>query len=337
MSAEPPSPRRSVGIELARHLQPMLPHPVIADMNALFQDVQRHRKVAFTGLGFLARHEAITLLTSEHVRTALPERILAKSSAPAADTLVWRRDYLPFVRFVHVPDDMCAGHPQVEAITDPEDRPFARLAIATAPSLLLTRDHHLLDVGLATTDRWAETMTILGSLIELDAAIYGTAHSALLLARLLGALASGAWRLVEAEPLLALALAGLAALYVALNPEQTLARLRSLNANLRTQASRLLESSAPAFDRRERLAGELSLRLLAPMLPRTLDRGCARELATRRTPLLTDHLLLACSASGRPSVSAAQLEAMLHRHPSFTPPGNGSWQLGELGLPVLEA
>jgi len=161
VSADPPAPPPSLGIELAGRLLPTLPHPVIADMNVLFQDVQRRRKSGFTALSFLARHRAINLLTSEHVRAALARKLTAKSSAPAADLRVWHREYLGFVRFVHVPEDMCAGHPQVEAIGDSEDGPFARLAIATAPSLLLTRDHHLLDVGLGS-DRWGETLTILG-------------------------------------------------------------------------------------------------------------------------------------------------------------------------------
>lgn len=38
---------------------------------------------------------------------------------------------------------MCAGHKQIDVVVDEEDRPFARLAIAVAPSLLLSRDRHL--------------------------------------------------------------------------------------------------------------------------------------------------------------------------------------------------
>jgi len=106
---------------------------------------------------------------------------------------------------------------------------------------------------------------------------------------------------------------------------------------MKTHAARLLESSAPAFERRERLAGQLSLHLLAPMLPRTPDRVCARRLAVHPAPLSTHDLLLACNTSDTSKLAATQLKGLLQRHPAFTPAGPGSWQLGELGLPVIDA
>ena len=175
-------------------------HPVVVDTNALFQDTQRYLKDGFTVLTALARHDVITMLTSQHVTQRLPEIIDEKNRNPAQQQRVWRTVYLPLIRFVEVPESMCAGHPQIEAIVDDEDRPFARLAVATAPSLLLTRDHHFSDVGLGT-ERWADALVILGSLIELDMGLYGTAHVAVVAARLLGLFVSWAGRAVAAEPI----------------------------------------------------------------------------------------------------------------------------------------
>jgi len=92
----------------------------VADANVLFQDTQRYLKDGFTALTFLARHDVITLLTSEHVRRRIPEIIDEKSRSPAQLHRVWRRVYLPLIRLVAVPKSMCAGHPQIDAIADPD-------------------------------------------------------------------------------------------------------------------------------------------------------------------------------------------------------------------------
>lgn len=138
--------RRSSWCGCCRSTRAILSSPM---HNVLFQDTQRYTKTGFTVLTLLAQHEVITPLTCEHVRERLPEIIADRSPDPRAQMRAWREVYLPLVRFVRVPDSMCAGHPQIEAIVDLEDRPFARLAIAVAPGLLLTRDHHFSDVGLA--------------------------------------------------------------------------------------------------------------------------------------------------------------------------------------------
>ncbi|MGH2864397.1 MAG: hypothetical protein ACRDJX_04015, partial [Solirubrobacteraceae bacterium] len=203
-SLTPEPPARPSPLALVRHLPSYDRHPVIADANVLFQDSLRYLQQPFTALTFLAHQEVITLLTCEHVRERMLDLIVQKSKRPDEHLRVWQQVYLPIVRFVAVPEAMCAGHPQIEAIVDPEDRPFARLAIATAPSLLLTRDHHLTDVGFGTS-AWADILTVLGSFVELDASIHGSAHAALIAARLLGLLTARIWKLIETEPLLALA------------------------------------------------------------------------------------------------------------------------------------
>jgi hypothetical protein len=309
-------------------------HPVVADANVLFQDTQRYLKDGFTALTFLARHDVITLLTSEHVRRRIPEIIDEKSRSPAQLHRVWRRVYLPLIRLVEVPKSMCAGHPQIDAIMDPEDDPFARLAVATAPSLLLTRDHHFSDVGLGT-ERWADALVILGSLVELDIGLYGTAHAVVVVARLLGLFVSWAGQALASEPIAWIVVgAGTLALIMS-DPEETIRRVRGFAAAGRRGFSRLLELSEPAFERRELAEGKLQSLLEAPMRPRNVESVCARELATRRGLLSTEDLLSACHQAGH-KLELTPLRRGLERHPSFTTPSADAWELGALGVPVVE-
>jgi len=303
-------------------------------VNVLFQDSMRYLQQPFTVLTFLAREEAITLLTCEHVRARMPELIALKRKRPAEHLRIWEQAYLPIARFVAVPETRCAGHPQIEAIPDPEDRPFARLAIATAPSLLLTRDHHLTDVGLGTS-AWADILTVLGSLIELDAAIHGSGHAAVIAARLVGLLTARIWKLIESEPLLVLAALGAGLLFVLCNWEQTVRSLRTAVDMLGAGGTRLLEASEPAFQSRERALGKLAAELQPPMLPRDIESICARELAVHRQSLTTEALRERCTGHDHP-LAQRQLTSILNAHTSFTTSRRGEWELGELGRPLIE-
>jgi hypothetical protein len=309
-------------------------HPVVADTNVLFQDVGRYLKDGFTALTFLARHDVTTLLTSEHVGRRMPEIIDEKSRNPAQLHRVWRKVYMPLIRFVEVPESMCAGHPQIEAIVDDEDRPFARLAVATAPSLLLTRDHHFSDVGLGT-ERWADALVILGSLIELDMGLYGTAHVAVVVARLLGLFVSWAGRAVAAEPIIWIPLAVATLALIMSDPEETIRRVRGFAAAGGRGFSGLMELSEPAFEQRKMAEGKLQSLLEAPMRPRSVESVCARELATRRQRLSTEDLCLAFRDAGRkPDVE--RVRRYLHRHPSFIATSGDRWELGALGVPIVD-
>lgn len=309
-------------------------HPVVVDANVLFQDTQRYLKDGFTVLTFLARHDVITLLTSEHVRQRLPEIVDEKNRSPAQQQRAWRTVYLPLIRFVEVPKSMCAGHPQIEAIVDVEDRPFARLAVTTAPSLLLTRDHHFSDVGLGT-ERWADALTILGALIELDIGLYGTAHAAVVAARLLGLFVSWAGRGLASEPIAWIAVAGMALVLLMSDPEETIRRIRGIAVAGRRGVSRLLELSEPAFERRKLAEGKLQSLLESPMHPRNVESVCARELATRRGLLSTEDLLSACHQAAH-KLELARLRRGLERHPSFIATSGDRWELGALGVPIVD-
>jgi hypothetical protein len=321
-------------VELVRLLPLYARHPVVADANVLFQDVHRYTKTGFTLLTFLAKHEVITLLTCEHVRERVPQIIADRSHDPTEHMRMWREVYLPIVRFATVPNTMCAGHPQIEAIVDLEDRPFARLAIATAPGLLLTRDHHFSDVGLGT-EQWADALAILRDLAELDAALYGGAHTATVLVLLAGQLTRWVWRGIASESLLWLAATGIGLLLLLDNEEEALRRARSALTAMKQSGARLLDATAPMLEQRLQAEGSLSSRLETPVLPRSLESACAREVATQRRPIRIDTLMDVCNAAGS-DLSEAQLARFLYAHPSFTHTSARTWELGSLGLPVLD-
>ena len=270
---------------MVAHMPSFARHPVVADQNVLVQDIFRFRSKRFSALTFLAQHEAIMLLSAAHARSRIPQIIAEKSTAPAQDLQIWRSVYLPSVRFVEAAESMCVGEPRIESIGDQEDVPFAGLAIAVAPSLLLTRDHHILNAGLGTEKEWAEALKILGTLVEMDALMYGAGHGAVLAARLLGLLATRLWQAATQAPILTAVVAVLGLLYAASNPTQTIAAARRTIDALKTQGARLLELSEPAFERRQHAEGELAGRLEAPILPRSLESACARALAIRAHPL----------------------------------------------------
>ncbi len=322
-------------IELVRLLPFYARHPVIADANVLFQDTERYARTGFTVLTLLAKQDVIALLTCEHVRDRLPEIIAERGRNPSAQQHVWEEVYLPLVRFVRVPEAMCSGHPQIEAIVDPEDRPFGRLAIAVAPGLLLTRDHHFSDVGLGT-EQWADALTILGDLVELDAALYGSAHTVVLLAWLAGQLVRGIWRALASEPQLSLAAAGLGLLLLIENKNDVIRRARAFGSAIQTSGTRVLDVAAPVLERRQDAEGHLTSRLERPSLPRSVESICARQMSTQRHPVTTEALLDACSSGGHKLV-LPQFERFLRTHPSFTRTSAGAWELGALGLPVVDA
>jgi hypothetical protein len=322
-------------VEMVRLLPAYRRHPVVADANVLFQDTQRYVKTGFTVLTFLARSEVITLLTSEHVYRRLPEIMAERAIDSSAQRKVWQDVYLPLVRFVEVPESMCAGHLQIDAVADEEDRPFARLAIATAPGLLLTRDHHLGDVGLGTSE-WADALTILGDLVEIDVSLHGSAHTAVILARVMGLLTQQLFRTAASEPLLTIAAAVIGALLLLENREDVMRKVRAARAAIGNGGSRLIEASSPVFERWEAARGNVESRLERPMLPRSVESLCARELATQRDALTTGELHSACQTRGLP-LTEVQLVALLRKHPSFCSTSGATWELGRLGRPVIEA
>jgi hypothetical protein len=212
---------------------------------------------------------------------------------------------------------------------------FATGCLAVAPGLLLTRDHHFSDVGLGT-EQWADALTILGDLVELDAALYGSAHTVVLLAWLAGQFVRGIWRALASEPQLSLAAAGLGLLLIIENKNDVIRRVRAFGSAIQTSGTRVLDATTPVLERRQDAEGHLTSRLERPSLPRSVESICARQMSTQRHPVTTEALLDACSSGGYKLV-LPQFERFLRAHPSFTRTSAGAWELGALGLPVVDA
>lgn len=164
--------------------------------------------------------------------------------------------------------------------------------------------------------------------------MYGGAHSAVLAARLLGLLATRLWRAAAEEPIVTAILAALGLIYAIANPAETVEAARRMIETLKAQGTRLLELSEPAFERRAHAEGQVASRLEAPILPRSVESACARALALRAGPLCTEDLV---NAAGPRSLTAGQLARYLCAHPSFTLSTRERWDLGELGMPVIDA
>lgn len=178
-------------------------HPVVPDANVLFQDVVRLAGGRHCVLAHLAQLGAIKLFVPAHMPAKADEhleRIACQTGVdPNLALQIWRDVYLPLLRVVDVP---AVSDPRVEAVDEEEDHSFAQLAILLGPSLLLTRDGHLLDVGLGT-EAPADLLIVMGRLIELDAMVHGGAQTAVLVAGLLALAVRGAARVVSESPVAA--------------------------------------------------------------------------------------------------------------------------------------
>lgn len=172
--------------------------------------------------------------------------------------------------------------------------------------------------------------------MELDVAVYGGAHTALILARVMGLLVQQLWRAAASQPLLSLAAAAIGTLLLLDNQEDVLRKARAASAAIRDRGSRLLEASEPVFDRWQTAKGDIESRLERPMLPRTLESLCARELATQRVAPTADALLSTCG-SAFPTLEQRQLVSFLKKHPSFCAAPRHTWELGRLGRSIIDA
>lgn len=319
-----------IGPEVWRSLaaaQP--PRPVVADANALFQDALRHAREGFSVLTFLAEHGSIVILTSGHVPSKARQHLprMAKGSKIAEELVmgVWERVYEPLVRFIDVPTSLCSTDPRIEAIGDPEDVPFAQLAVAVAPCLFLTRDHHLLDAQIGT-ERWVDALVILGGLIELELAFYGSAKFVLSLGYVVARMLGDGVRLLCQSPVAFGAAIGACVLLLADPGRDPDHGVRGVGRALRKGGGDLLEAVGPRFEQQVEAQATLAAMLVAPMAPSPPEAICARQLAVSRGALGCADLLPALRLAGYGYVQT-DLERNLAAHPSFVLSARG-WMLG---------
>lgn len=305
-------------------------HPVVADANALFQDTLRRATDGFTTLTFLAEHGPILLLSAEHVRSRAEEHLPRMAADAGVDEELvmqtWRTVHEPLIRFVEIPASLCSTDPRVEAVRDPEDLPLAQLAVAVAPCLLLTRDHHLHDAQIGT-ERWVEALLVLASLIELELAFHGSARFALALGSLIARTLIEGTRLLFRSPLVVGLALGTGLLLLSDGGGRLDRSLRRASRTVKTAGGQILEAVTPHLERRMQAQASLAAMLVAPMPQAPPEAICARELAISRGALDAAVFLPALRRAGY-EYELVALKQELAAHPAFAPATEG-WALGK--------
>ncbi len=306
------------------------PRPVVADANALFQDALRRTRDGFTALTFLAEQGSIVIFTPTHVASKARQHLPRMAEGSKIDEGlvmgVWQRVYEPLVRFVDVPPCLCSTDPRVEGVRDPEDVPFAQLAVAVAPCLFLTRDHHLRDARIGT-ESWVDALLILGGLIELELVFYGGTRFAMALGYLVARMLGEGARLLSRSPVaIGVTIAACVLVLTTVGRDHDLG-IGKAGRTLRKGGENLLDAVGPLLEQQAEAHATLATMLVAPMEPTPPEAICARQLAVSRGALGCADLLPALRLAGYGYVQA-DLERNLAAHPSFVSSTRG-WLLGQ--------
>jgi predicted nucleic acid-binding protein len=305
-------------------------HPVVPDANLLFPDVVRYARGDFCALAYLAELGAIALFVPAHVHEMAREKVALIADDMGVDSSLaletWTEVYLPLLRFVHVRSDCLQDDERVLAVEDPEDRPFAQLAILLAPSLLLTRDRHLLRAGIGTSAS-ADALIMLGTILELDAAVHGWAHAAFFVAALLGQVARGTARMITSSPVVV----GMFGALVAMTLTEWRGPAGRLAGDVRngtkTAMARFAEMSTVVFEQRVAIDSELRPNLVQPTVARSAESTAMRVLATQRRPVSTARIALCLRSSGF-RIGADELVRWLGEISAFEARSDDTWVLG---------
>jgi hypothetical protein len=217
----------------------------------------------------------------------------------------------------------------VVAGLDCEDAPLAQLATLLAPTVVLTRDHHLISAGLGHAD-WLTTVLLLGELAQLDALMWGGSR-AVWLGLYLSGFGIGAigQQLVQSQLAVGIAIAMIVGAAVLFGSE-----LRATASDAWSRVAplleRLLDETTKAFERRADAQQALGSRLVSATPPIAPAASAARLLIERWDPIPSEEVhqrLLRCGHD----ISLSATRTMLWDHPAFVGvPGRG-YQLGRGG------
>ena len=305
---------------------------VIADANALIADAMRRTRGLFNILPFLAERGLIRLLTSEHidekVYAKLPEACGNAHVDLAAAVRAYEAVHRPLLRLVDVGelmlDDERVGRVQ---LADLEDVPVAQLGVLLAPSLVLTRDPHLLDAGIGERD-WADALVVMKELIELEEMMWGSAQAMVLTGRLA---APGVTEFVRFLGRSEVALGITIGLAIAIGWE--------LRRDFRTAPARLKERVAPAaervmlglsyvFEQRNSIGQRVDGMLVAPCELETLEAALARILVQASAPLPAAEVHARLPYDWRQTVEVGDVMSALRSQSPFRLARGRGWELG---------
>ena len=305
---------------------------VIADANALIADAMRRTRGLFNILPFLAERGLIRLLTSEHidekVYARLPEACRNAHVDLAAATHAYETVHRPLLRLVDVGEWMLDDR-RVRSVrlADAEDVPVAQLGVLLAPSLVLTRDPHLLDAGVGERD-WADALVVMKELIELEEMMWGSAQAMVLTGRLAALSVTEFVRFLgRSEVALAITI-GLA---IAIGWE--------FCRDLRTPPAWFKERVAPAaervmlglsgvFEQYNAVAQRVHGTLVAPCEVETLEAALARILVQAPAPLPAADVHARMPYDWRQAAEVGDVMAALRSQAAFRLVRGRGWELG---------
>lgn len=301
---------------------------VIADANALIQDVIRRSRNRFSLMPLLAQYRLINLLTAEHVDAKvyehLPRACQNAHADPSIATKIYETQYRPLLRLVAV-GDLMADDERVRAVAlvDEEDVPIAQLGVLLAPSLVLTQDAHLLAAGIGVK-AWADALVLIKRLVELHMSMWGAAHGL----ALPGVLAvHGIAKLVRLLERSEVALG--IALLVILFRHQLKNALTWLKEAGALAFERALSLLALTFERRDDIQSQLRTTLVPPHESEALEVAIAQLLLQHDQPVGAAAIHAALPYSSR-RLELDELMRVLRLQPAFRlVPGRG-WTLGQM-------
>ena len=306
---------------------------VIADANALIADSIRRARGVFSLMPFLAERHLIRLLAADHidgkVYARLPDACKKKRDVDlAAVTHAYETFHRPLLRLVQVGDLMLDdGRVGAVGLADAEDVPVAQLGVLLAPSLVLTRDPHLLDAGIGV-EQWADALVLLKELVELDQMMWAGADGVMLSGALTVHGIGGLVRLLSRSELVLGVVLGLAlglGYWFRHELRQAPAKLRESNWSA---LERVFTQAALAAERWEDADSRVRPTLVRPTTTETIEAVIARTLLQcgGPVPAVEVHHQLPCP--WREDVVVDQVMVVLREQPAFELVRGRGWMLG---------
>ena len=129
--------------------------PVVVDTNVFLQDIVYRLSKGRGALLEAARFGSIRLFASSHVLEEVEKNLegYCQRGAQYLRALsLWRDAYLPWIRWVIVPDDIADERIRAVLAVHPADAPTAALACLIAPCWAFSEDKHLRKRGLGRQD-----------------------------------------------------------------------------------------------------------------------------------------------------------------------------------------
>ncbi len=309
---------------------------VVADANALISDVMRRSRSPHTALAHLPQDRRIRLLAPEHidakVYARLPRACASGDVHPELALRVYESLYRPYLTLVDVGDTMMQD-PRVGEVAraDAEDVPVAQLGVLLSPSLILTRDVHLLGAGLGAAE-WARALIALATLLEIDETMWGGAAGVRVATVATWEGATALARLLRRSQLASVAILALTA-YVAWKYRS---RLGDAPAVAKELGDRVAAVAIPeitrAFERRDDVDQRVRPTLVVPDETATLEQAIARVLLQHEEPITARAIHAILPVSCRENYDVNGVMSTLRDHRPFELLRGRGWRLGHQAL-----